>query len=194
MDNTYLSQASAFLIDTVFGLYILLVLLRFLLQLARADFYNPICQFLVKATNPPLKPLRRIVPGLWKIDLASVVLLLALQMTALWLIHLAAGRSISIEGLFVLSMADLLGLTLNVFLVSILIQVILSWVGPGAHNNPVFSILYSLNEPLLAPARRVLPSMSGIDFSPLLVLIAIQLLKILVLSPISDLGKSLASG
>jgi YggT family protein len=70
MDNPYLSTASAFLIDTVFGLYILLVLLRFLLQLARADFYNPICQFLVKATNPPLKPLRRIIPGLWKIDLA----------------------------------------------------------------------------------------------------------------------------
>ncbi|MBK9131691.1 MAG: YggT family protein [Gammaproteobacteria bacterium] len=194
MDNPYLSTASAFLIDTVFGLYILLVLLRFLLQLARADFYNPICQFLVKATNPPLKPLRRIIPGLWKIDLASVVLLIALQMCALWLLDLAIGRSPSIAGLFVLSTAALLALTLNTFLVAILIQVILSWFGPGSYNNPVFSILYSLNEPLLGPARRLLPSMSGIDFSPLLVLVAVQLLKILVVSPLSDLGRALAYG
>ncbi len=194
MDNPYLSSASAFLIDTLFGLYILLILLRFLLQIARADFYNPICQFLVKATNPPLKPLRRIIPGLWKIDLASVVLMLALQICALWLIHLAAGRSISIDGLFVLSAAALLALTLNTFLITILAQVILSWVGPGRHNNPIFSILYSLNEPLLGPARRILPSMSGIDFSPLLVLVAIQLLKILAVSPLNDLGKALAYG
>jgi YggT family protein len=169
-----------------------LVLLRFLLQLARADFYNPICQFLVKATNPPLKPLRRIIPGLWKIDLASIVLLLALQMAAVWLIHLTAGRSISIEGLFLLALVDLLGLTLNVFLVSILIQVILSWVGPGSHHNPVFSILYSLNEPVLGPARRMLPAMAGIDFSPLLVLVVIQLLKILVIGPLADIGRSVA--
>jgi YggT family protein len=193
MDNPYLSTASAFLIDTVFGLYILLVLLRFLLQIARADFYNPICQFLVKVTNPPLKPLRRIIPGLWKIDLASIVLLLALQMISGWLIHLAGGRAISIEGLFVLSATELLALALNTFLIAILLQVILSWVGPGT-RNPLSSILYSLNEPLLGPARRVLPSMSGIDFSPLLVLVAIQLLKILVISPLSDLGKALAYG
>ena len=193
MDNPYLSSASAFLIDTVFGIYILLVLLRFLLQLARADFYNPICQFLVKATNPPLKPLRRVIPGLWKVDLASIVLLLALQMLAVWLIHLASGRAISAEGLIMVSVADLLALTLNTFLVTILIQVILSWVGPGAYN-PLSTILYSLNEPLLGPARRVLPTMSGIDFSPLLVLVVIQLLKILVVGPISDLSKALAYG
>ncbi|MCC6207944.1 MAG: YggT family protein [Gammaproteobacteria bacterium] len=194
MDNPYLSTASAFLIDTLFGLYILLVLLRFLLQLARADFYNPICQFLVKATNPPLKPLRRIIPGLWKIDLASVFLLLALQMCALWLIDLAIARVPSIEGLLVLSTTALLALILNTFLVAILIQVILSWFGPGSYNNPLFSILYSLTEPLLGPARRILPVMSGIDFSPLLVLVALQLLKILVVSPLSDLGRALAYG
>lgn len=193
MDNPYLSTASTFLIDTVFGLYILLVLLRFLLQLARADFYNPICQFLVKATNPPLKPLRRVIPGLWKIDLASIVLLLALQILAVWLIHVANGRAVSVEGLFVLSAAELLALTLNTFLVAILIQVILSWVGPGV-RNPLTSILHSLNEPLLGPARRILPAMSGIDFSPLLVLIALQLLKILVVGPLSDLGRALAYG
>lgn len=192
MANPYVANASAYLIETLFGLYILLIMLRFFLQLVRADFYNPICQFLVKATNPPLKPLRRIIPGLWKIDLASIVLMVALQMASVWLIHVAAGRGISIAGLFVLSIADLLALTLNVFLVSILVQVILSWVGPGAYNNPLFSVIHRLNEPVLAPARRVLPSVSGIDFSPLLVLVAIQLIKILAISPISDFGRALA--
>jgi YggT family protein len=192
MDNQYLQTAAAFLIDTVFGLYVLLVLLRFLLQLARADFYNPICQFLVKATNPPLRPLRRIIPGLWKVDLASIVLLLVLQMAAIWLIHLTAGRAISLEGLFILAVVDLLGLTLNIFLVTILAQVILSWVGPGSRHNPLFSILYSLNEPVLGPARRILPATAGIDFSPLLVLVVIQLLKILVIGPLADMGRSVA--
>lgn len=193
MNNPYVSNAAVYLVDALFGLYLLLVLLRFVLQLTRADFYNPISQFLVKATNPPLKPLRRVIPGLWGIDLASVVLLIGLQMLALWLIHLAAGRGVTPEGLFVLSMADLLSLVLNMYLVTILVQVILSWVGPGAYN-PLTSLLYSLNEPLLRPARRLLPPMSGIDLSPLVVLIAVQLIKILVVTPIADLGRGLAYG
>lgn len=194
MNNLYMSNAAVYLVDALFGIYLLLVLLRFVLQLARADFYNPISQFLVKATNPPLKPLRRVIPRVGGIDLASVVLLIGLQMLALWLIHLAAGRGVSPEGLFVLSIADLLSLTLNMFLVTILVQVILSWVGPGGGYNPLTSILYSLNEPLLAPARRLLPPMSGIDFSPLVVLILIQLTKILVIAPIADVGRAMAYG
>lgn len=193
IDNPYMSNAAVYVLDTVFTLYILAVLLRFLLQLARADFYNPISQFLVKVTNPPLRPLRRVVPGLWKIDLASVLLLIALQMLALWLINIAAGRAISPEGLFVLSIADLIQLTLNTFLVAILVQVVMSWLNPGAYN-PLLAILYSLNEPLLNPARRMLPSMGGIDFSPLIVLLLIQLTKILVVAPLRDTGLGLAYG
>ena len=91
MNNPYLSNAAVYLIDTVFSLYMLLVMLRFLLQVVRADFYNPICQFIVKATNPPLRPLRRVIPGVGGIDLASVILLLVLQVVALKLSHLAVG-------------------------------------------------------------------------------------------------------
>lgn len=193
IDNPYMTNAAVYVLDTVFTLYILAVLLRFLLQLARADFYNPISQFLVKVTNPPLRPLRRVVPGLWKIDLASILLLIALQMLALWLINIAAGRAISPEGLFVLSIADLVQLTLNTLLVTILVQVIMSWLNPGAYN-PLLAILYSLNEPLLRPAQRMLPSMGGIDFSPLIVLLLIQLTKILVVAPLRDTGLGLAYG
>lgn len=191
MINPYLSNATVYLLDTVFTIYLTLILLRFLFQLVRADFYNPVSQFIVKATNPPLIPLRRIIPGLKGIDVAAIVLMIVLQTGALYLIHLSAGRPILPGGLIVLSLADLMSLLLNLFLITILIQVILSWVNPGV-RNPIVSLLYSLNEPLLRPARRVLPAISGIDFSPLIVLIAIQLTKILLLAPIRDVGMRLA--
>jgi YggT family protein len=191
MDNPYISNAAVYLIDTVFSLYVLMVLLRFMLQLVRADFYNPICQFLVKATNPPLRPLRRIIPGLWGIDLASVILLIALQMVGLWLANLAGGRAIAVEGLFVLSLAELLQLALNTWLITILLQVVLSWIHPGTYN-PLTSVLYSLNEPLLHPARRLLPAIAGMDFSPIVVFFLIQLTKILIVAPLRDAGLRLA--
>ncbi len=188
--NGYLSSAAGFLIEAIFGLYMVAVMLRFLLQLVRADFYNPICQFLVKITNPPLKPLRRVIPGIGGIDLSSVILLIALQMLKLFLLATAAGVSLSIAGITVLSIGELVGLVLNVFWVSILIQVILSWVGPGGHN-PVSAILYYLNEPIMRPLRRILPPISGFDLSPILAFIAIGLLKILIVTPILDIGRSL---
>lgn len=193
MDNPYISNAAVYMIETVFTLYLLMVLLRLLLQLARADFYNPICQFLVKATNPPLRPLRRIIPGLWGIDVASIVLLVALQMLGVWLMHLASGRTIAVGGLLVLSIGELLLLTLNTLLIVILLQVVMSWLNPGI-SNPLTSILYSLSEPLLRPARRLLPTVSGIDFSPLIVLILIQMTKILLIAPVRDIGMQLAYG
>ena len=187
----YFSSAAAFLIEAVFGLYMLIVLLRLMLQMARADFYNPLSQFIVKVTNPPLKPLRRIIPGIAGIDMASVVLLFLLQMAKLALIALSASVMLSIAGLAVLSVAELIALVLNVYMVSILIQIVLSWVSPGGHN-PLTGILYSINEPIMRPARKILPPMSGIDLSPILVFLGIGLLKILIVSPLLDLGRSLA--
>ena len=190
MDNPYMANASAYLIDAVSTVFLVLVALRFLLQLARADFYNPLSQFIVKVTNPFLKPLRRIIPGWGGIDFASVVLLLIVQTLALLLTFLAIGKSIHVSALMVLSVAALISLILNCYLMTILIQVILSWVGPH-HYNPITALLYSLNEPVLRPARRIIPPISGIDFSPFIVLIVIQLAKILIVAPIMDVGRSL---
>jgi len=169
MGNQYFAASSVFLIQTLFGLYILAVMLRLMLQWVRADFYNPISQFIVKITNPPLKPLRRIIPGWGGIDLASVLLLIALQMLELFLVDLAVSRSSPISGLLIQSVA------------------ILSWVAPGSYN-PVIGLVHRIAEPLLAPARRLIPTMSGIDFSPLVALIVLQLLKILVVAPIANLS------
>ena len=187
----YFGNAAVFLIQTVFGLYILAVMLRFLLQWVHADFYNPVSQFLVKMTTPLLRPLRRVIPGFGGIDFASVVLMLVLQIVELVLVALLLNQPISVSGLLVLAMAALMALLIKVFLFSILIQVILSWVRPGDHN-PVSLLLYQLNEPLLAPARRIIPAFSGLDLSPILVLVLLQLSLMLIIAPLQDFGGMLS--
>jgi YggT family protein len=187
MQSNYLTNPIEFLINTLFSLYILAIMLRFLLALVRADFYNPVSQFLVKATNPVVIPLRRIIPSAGKIDASSLVLMLGLQLAALALIVLLRGSEVSFGSLLILALAELLGLLLNVYLFAILIQVILSWINPGTYN-PAVALLYSLTEPVLGPFRRLIPPFSGIDLSPLVALIAIQLAKMLLLPPLYQLA------
>jgi YggT family protein len=173
----FLTDAASLIVQVVFGLYILAVLLRFVMQLTRADFYNPIAQFVVTLTNPPLKPLRRLIPGLFGIDVASLLLLFALQYleiaTLLWIRGVAADPL----ALLLPTVIELVRLTIYVFLFAILIRVVLSWVSPyGLHQNPAGSLLISLSEPLLRPARRWIPAMGGLDLSPIAVLVLLQLL------------------
>lgn len=194
MGGEYVNDAGVFLVRTLFGLYILAVVLRLLLQMARADFYNPICQVLVKVTNPALRPLRRIVPGFLGIDMAAIVLLLLLKTAELLIIQQLSGFGGDVAGLVVLGIAQLIKLVLDLFFFSILIQVILSWINPGTNYNPGVALLHALNEPLMRPARRVLPSMSGLDLSPLLVLIVLQLLTMLLVAPLNDFALKLLSG
>jgi len=190
MGGSYVGNAATFLVQTIIGLYILIVMLRFLLQWARADFYNPVSQFIVKATQPPLAPLRRIIPGVAGFDLAAVVFMFVLKFVELWLIMMLLGRAPQAAGLALLSVAELLALLLNVYVFAILIQVIISWVNPGMYN-PVMGLLHSLNEPLLSPARRMIPPISGLDLSPIAVIIILQLASMLIVAPIRDAAGSL---
>lgn len=192
MGGGYLGQAGLFLVETLFGLYILAVLLRFLFQLVRADFYNPISQFLVTVTNPPLRPLRRLIPGLWGIDLAAVVLLVALTVLKLYVLLFLAGQSARPAGVLVLAIADLLDTTIWVFIIALLIRVVLSWVNPGGYN-PALGLLHRLTEPLMRPARRLIPPVGGLDLSPIAVFILLYLARLLIVAPVTDLGRMLAS-
>lgn len=185
--NGYLLNPLEFLLSTLFQLYITVVMIRFLLQWVRADFYNPVSQFVVKLTNPLLRPLRRMIPGWAGVDMAAIVLMLLLQLTSLFLILLIRGQGIPLGALLLWSLAELLSLAFNVYIFAIIIQAILSWITPG-HYNPFSSILYSLTEPLLRPARSLLPPISGIDLSPLLVLLALQVAKMLLVPPLMHLA------
>lgn len=192
LDSGYLTNPIVFIIDVIFSTYILAVLVRFILQTQRADFYNPIAQFLVKITNPPLKPLRRIIPGIGGIDNASIFLLIVLQMTSTALtLTIGGGGLPKFGGLFFMSIAALVSLVINTFLFGILIQVIISWVNPNSYN-PALGLLNSLCEPVLAPFRRIIPAVSGFDLSPLVAMIALQVLNMLLVPPIRNLAFQLS--
>ena len=162
----FLMDAGKLLVEVVFGFYTLAVLLRLLFQLVRADFYNTLSQFLVTLTNPPLRPLRRVIPGLWGVDFASVVLLLALKAAELYLIFLLSGVSAPLPLVALAAVADLIRLTLYVFTFAVLGRVIMSWVNPyGGHTHPV-----------AGKQRARIPPVAGLDLSPIAVLVLLQLL------------------
>ncbi len=185
----YLTNAGLFLIEFVFGLYIVAVLLRFLLQIVRADFYNPIAQFLVAITNPVVKPLRRVTPGLFGVDMASLIALFLLAGIEWSLISLLqSGGFPRVAGLLVFIVADLLKLTIWVFTIALIARVIVSWVNPYGTPNPAGNLAARLTDPLMRPARNLLPAVSGIDFSPIIVFLVLGLAQILVVAPLRDLG------
>ncbi|AAU92219.1 MULTISPECIES: YggT family protein [Methylococcus] len=188
MDLGYLVNPAVFLVETLFGLYIFAVLLRFLLQWTGADYYNPISQFLVKVTHPPLRLLRRFIPAMGRIDTASLVLMLVLQTVASYLVFLLQGAAaVSVAALAVWSVHDLLDLVFNIFFFCIIARALLSWFGRMPYH-PAASLLTSLTEPLLRLSRRLLPPAGGLDFSPLLPLIGIQLARMLILPPLQHLA------
>ncbi|MDO9270236.1 MAG: YggT family protein [Methylobacter sp.] len=187
MDSSYMTDPAIFIIDSLFSLYILAVLLRFLLQWCGADFYNPISQFLVKATHPPLKLLRRFVPSIGKIDTSSLVLVFGLQMLADFSILLLKGVAISIGALTILSLTQLVSLLINIFIYAVFARAILSWINPGTFNA-ASSILHSLTEPVLNLCRKFIPDLGGIDLSPLAALMLLQLAKMVLLPPLHQLA------
>lgn len=187
MGGSYLSNPVTFLIETLFGLYILAFMLRFLLALSRADFYNPVSQFLVKITSPVLVPLRRILPSLGKVDTSTLVSMFVLQLIALALILALRGLPLSPWFLGIRAISELVELFLNVYLFAILIQVIISWINPGNYN-PVTSLLYTLTEPVLRPLRQMIPPIGGLDLSPMAALLGIQVVKMLIIPPLHHLA------
>lgn len=191
MNGGYVENAGTFLIDVIFGLYIGAVMLRLFLQWARADFYNPLSQAIVKITNPVLRPLRRYIPAVGRVDTASVVLILVLQMLNVWLkLAVLGGGAAAPGGIAVFAVAELFSKAIYIFIFSIFIQVIASWVAPGSYN-PALSLIDSITEPLLRPLRAVLPPLGGLDLTPMLALVALQLAQMLLVAPLRDFAMTL---
>jgi YggT family protein len=167
-----------YLIQTLLSLYLIAMLLRFLLQLVRADFYNPISQFIVKVTNPLVVPVRKVIPGYAGLDIASLLLALFLQIIGIAAIFLI--RYGALPGPALLFMGGVLGviaLLVKIYFFALLAMIILSWVAQGS-NHPAIYLLFQITEPVMAPVRKLLPSMGGMDFSPILVFVAINVIQI----------------
>ena len=171
-----LNDALIFIIQTLGSLYLLIVLMRFILQLVRANFYNPLCQFVVKATQPLLKPLRRVIPSLFGLDMSSLVLALLLQILLFVVVLTLNGYQAFTVLLLPWALIGIFSLFLKILFWSMIISVILSWVAPGS-RSPGAELVYQITEPVLAPFRRLIPNLGGLDISPIFAFIAIQLIQ-----------------
>lgn len=180
-----LSEILGYLVQTFLSMYLIAMLLRFLLQLVRADFYNPISQFLVKVTNPLVVPLRKVIPGLGGVDMASLVLALVLQLLGIVAILMLKGvpagtiflAPANLLQLLVWSVLGIVGLLVNIYFFALLGMIILSWLAPGS-QHPAIYLLHQITEPVMAPVRKALPAMGGLDFSPILVFVLINVVQI----------------
>jgi len=175
-----LSTAAVYILQTIGSLYLLIVLLRFILQLVRADFYNPLSQFIVRATHPLLKPLRKVIPSFAGLDLASLVLAILVQLVLMALILMLMGYGLDNPlQLLIWSIIGVTALFIKVFFFALIISVILSWVAQGSHN-PAAELINQICDPLLAPIRRILPSLGGLDLSPIVAFLILNLINMLV--------------
>ncbi|MDB4837237.1 YggT family protein [Marinomonas sp.] len=164
------------LIKVVCNLYLFIVLLRLVLQLSRADFYNPISQGVVKATSPFILPLRKVVPAIGRLDSASLVLALLVQLITVGLIVLVKGASLSPVGYAIYTVAGTLYHLLDLYFWAMLISVILSWVSPDA-NHPGAMLVRQVTSPLYQTCQRFIPNLGGLDLSPIFIFLAISFLK-----------------
>ena len=181
MPSGYFSQPILFLIEVLFGLYMGIVALRIIMQWAHWEYHNPIVQLIIRATQVPVKLLRRFISPLGRWDSATIVLLLALAVLKLLLMALLIPNLFNLLIIFRLALADIFSLFITLFCASIIVQVILSWVQPHNSHSPITPLLSRMNSPLLRPIRQRLPDMSGLDLSPLIALLGLQLLNMLVL-------------
>lgn len=179
-----LTQAALFLVQTAFGLYAAVVLLRLLFQAMDVDFRNPLSQFVYKATQPLVAPLRRVLPWRARIEPALVVVLLLVHLIEVYVLSAIRGYLPGLAGAVLMATAQalaLLALTLSAVLI---VRAIASWVvASGGGYNPMLRLLDELTEPLLAPLRRVIPPTGGFDWSVLIALVLIQLANILLVQP-----------
>lgn len=171
---TILSIASTF--------YMTLVILRFLLQLARADFYNPISQFVVKVTNPPLRILRKVIPPWGGIDGASIVLAILIQAITFVLVLLLFNASSALfNPLWLLSWSvlNVAGLIATLYFWAVIAMVVVSWIAPGS-SHPAIALVAQITEPVMRPVRKVIPSLGGLDLSPIIVFLALQVITVMI--------------
>ena len=176
------SNAMLFLITTLFDLVLWVWLLRIILQATRAEFYNPISQALWQITRYPTDWLRPFMPNLRNVNTGALLVAIVIALIYVHLIDGMLRLRYSELTLVIAAALKLLVLTVNLYTFTIFVQAIMSWLGPGV-NNPASNILWSINEPLLRPARRIIPPLSGLDLSPLVVILLLQVLNRLLPLP-----------
>lgn len=184
-----LTQAALFLVQTAFGIYAAVVLLRLLFQAMDVDFRNPLSQFIYKVTQPLVAPLRRVLPWRLRVEPALAALLLVVQLLEVYALSGIRGYVPGLPGALLMAVAQALALLTLTLSAILIVRAIASWVvTAGGGYNPMLRLLDELTEPMLAPLRRAIPPTGGLDWSVLIALIAIQLANILLVQPLIGLA------
>lgn len=190
-----LQDALLFSIKCIFDIYISIVLFRLILQFAKADFYNPIAEFVVRITNPLLKPLRKVIPGFFGIDWSAILLAIILQVTELILILLVKGFALTLHlssflGILLWGLGELLDSYLLILLIVVFLRAIMSWIQPGIYS-PGTAMLIQITEPMYRKVRKFLPDLGAIDLSPVIIIFIIILIRIIFPVYLIGIGRSL---
>jgi len=171
------SQIALFLIEALFSLYIGAVVIRLLLGFSRADFRNPLSQFLVKITNPILVPMRRFIPSIGKVDTSAVLLAFGLTVIKVSLMYLVVRGAIMFPESLLIAVGELVKTIIWVYIIALILQAIMSWIG-SAQGNPVAPLVHSLTNPIVRPIRKVVPLIGMMDLSPLVAILGLNVLLI----------------
>ena len=183
-----ITEISSYLIQTLMNLLLLGIVMRLLLQLSKADFYNPISQILVKLTNPMVLPLRRLVPNFRLFDLSSLILAIGLQvLLIIILLKVNGAYQPSLSTLVIWGLIGVAAIFVNIYFFALLAMIILSWLAPNSYH-PAVQLISQIVEPIMAPVRRVIPPIGGLDFSPILIFILINIVEILLRHLASSFG------
>jgi len=185
-------NALVFLVNTLADLYVFVLIARIILVWVHADYFNPMTKFVAKVTDWSVLPLKRLLPNIKDVELASLVLIFLIEIVKFFLIGILAYGMPSIFGLLLLALAETMKLTLNVFFYAILMQVILSWF-PYTHSE-IYNLLAVITAPIMRPIRRYMHPVHGFDISPIPALIGLQLIVILFVDPLYAEGMHLAFG
>ena len=183
-----MGSSAALIFSTVTGIYLLAVLLRFLLQVAKADFYNPVSQAVIKITDPMIRALRTVIPGYKGIDVSSLVLAFVIEAVAICTLIILYGENISNIGytnIVTWAFAGVLLIIIKIYYYAILASIIMSFVmmfSGSTNPHPLLLLVWQLTEPVMAPVRKMIPSMGGLDFSPIFIFIAIQIIQNFILT------------
>ena len=181
-----MGSSAALIFSTLTGIYLFAVLLRFLLQVAKADFYNPVSQAVIQITDPIVRILRTVIPGYKGIDFSSLVLAFVIEVIAICVLITLYGGSIpSIGYIITWAFAGVVLFIVSIYYYAILASIIMSFVmmfSGSTNPHPLLLLVWQLTEPVMAPVRKVIPSMGGLDFSPIIIFIAIQIIQNFILT------------
>jgi YggT family protein len=185
----YTNNPLIFLLQVALQFLTLTALLRFMLQALRANFFNPLSQFVVRVTEPALAPLRRVIPGGRRFDTVSLLAAWLLKTVELTLVLFYLSGEVALLAALFWAVPGLLQLAINIFIFALIVQAILSWV--GANDTPVSALLWNFTEPVLRPIRRFIGPIGGIDLSPMIGVILLIALKMLLVPPLEQIAKTL---